>query len=56
MEIRLRGTTAEVRTMAQLLRLLAEDPDAFFEVASESRDYTDRAPSTFVRRYLEIRL
>jgi hypothetical protein len=57
MKIRLHGTAAEVRLMAQLFRLLAEDPEADgFEVVDESRDYTDRAPSTLVRRYLEIRL
>lgn len=56
MKIRLHGTAAEVRAMAQLLRLLAEDPDSFFSVADESRDYPERAPSTLIRRYLEIRL
>lgn len=57
MKIRLHGTAAEVRFTAQLLRLLAEDPDSEgFEVVDESRDYPDRPPSTLIRRYLEIRL
>lgn len=57
MKLRLHGTPAEVATLAGLLRLLAEDPRADgLEVVDESRDYPDRAPSTLVRRYLEVRL
>jgi len=55
MKIRLHGTAAEVEIVANLLRQLATDQD-LFEVVDQSRDYPDRAPSTLVRRYLEIHI
>ena len=57
MKIRLHGTKTEVATVANMLRDAASaDGQGLFEVVDESADYTDRAPSTLVRRYLEIRL
>lgn len=55
MKIRLHGTPSEVETVAKMLRQTATD-QGLFEVVNESSDYTDRAPSTLARRYLEIRL
>jgi hypothetical protein len=54
-KIRLHGTRAEVETLADLLRRTATAQGPF-EIVGESGDYTDRPPSTLVRRYLEIRL
>ncbi|HTJ70243.1 MAG TPA: hypothetical protein VL551_22085 [Actinospica sp.] len=55
MKICLHGTKTEVEIVANLLRQTATDQD-LFEIVNESRDYTDRPPSTLIRRYLEIRL
>lgn len=55
MKIRLHGTKAEVEIVAKMLRDTATEQD-LFEIVNESADYADRAPSTLVRRYLEIRL
>ena len=55
MKIRLHGTKTEVEILANLLRHTATD-QAPFQIVNESGDYTDRPPSTLVRRYLEIRL
>lgn len=51
MKIRLHGTKTEVEIMANLLRHTATEQDTF-EIVNESADYTDRPPSTLVRRYL----
>ena len=55
MQIRLNGTKEEVEITANLLKQIAADQDGF-EIVRETRDYPDRAPSTLVRRYLELRL
>lgn len=48
MKLRVEGLPDEVETVAAVLR-------EALEVVDESRDYPNRAPSTTVRRYLEVR-
>lgn len=48
MKLRIEGLPGEVEAVTAVLR-------GTLEVVEESRDYPNRAPSTAVRRYLEIR-
>jgi hypothetical protein len=47
-KLRIEGLPGEVDALAGVLR-------GVLEVVEESRDYPNRAPSTAVRRYLEVR-